>query len=31
MAADITDDNLDDRIDKFQDQLQNEFICRIPL
>ena len=30
-AADITDDNLDDRIDKFQDQIKSEFICRIPL
>ena len=30
-AADITDDNLDNTIDKFQDQLKNEFIYRIPL
>ena len=30
-AVDITDDNLDDRIDKFQDQVKNEFIYRIHL
>ena len=29
--ADITDDNLEDRIDEFQDQLKNEYVYRIPL
>ena len=29
--ADITNDNLDDRIDTFQDQIKNEFVYRIPL
>ena len=28
-AADITDDILDDKIDKFQDQLKSEFVYRI--
>ena len=28
--ADITNDNLDDRIDTFQDQTKNEFVYRIP-
>ena len=27
----ITDDNLEDRIDEFQDQLKNEYVYRIPL
>ena len=31
MPADITDNNLEDRIDEFQDQLKNEYVCRIPL
>ena len=31
ILANITDDNLDDRINKFQDQLKNEFVYRIPL
>ena len=30
-AADITDNNLKDRIDKFQDQIKNKCIYRIPL
>lgn len=30
-AADITDDNLDDRITLFQNQLKDEFVYRIPL
>ena len=30
-AVDITDDNLNDRIDKFQDQIKSELIYRIPL
>ena len=30
-AADITDKNLKDRIDKFQDQIKNKCIYRIPL
>ena len=30
-AVDITDDNLSDRIDKFQDQIKSELIYRIPL
>ena len=29
--ADITDDNLEDRIDEFQDQLKNEYVYRILL
>ena len=29
-AAGITDDNIDDRLDKFKDQLKNEYIYRIP-
>ena len=29
--GDITDDNLDDRIDKFQNQLKSEFVYRTPL
>ena len=30
-AVDITDDNLNDRIDKFQDQIKSELIYRIPV
>ena len=30
-AVDITDDNLNDRIDKFQDQIKSELTYRIPL
>ena len=30
-AAKRADDNIDDRIDKFADQLQTEFYCGIPL
>ena len=30
-AADITDDNLDDRITLFQNQLKDEFVYRVPL
>ena len=30
-VADITDKNLKDRIDKFQDQIKNKCIYRIPL
>ena len=30
-AADITDSNLKDRTDKFQDQIKNKCIYRIPL
>ena len=29
MPAEITDDNLDDRIDTFQNQIKNEFVYRI--
>ena len=29
-AGKRTDDNLEDRIDKFANQLQSEFYCRIP-
>ena len=29
--ADITDNNLDDRLDKFKDELKNEYDYRIPL
>ena len=29
--ADITDSNLNDRLDKFKDQLKNEYVYRIPL
>ena len=29
--VDITDDNLEDRIDEFQDQLKNEYVYSIPL
>ena len=31
VPADITDDNLDDKLDKFKDQLKNEYVYRIPL
>ena len=31
VPADITDDNLGNRLDKFKDQLKNEYTCRIPL
>ena len=31
VPADITHDNLDDRLDKFKDQLENEYNYRIPL
>ena len=30
-AVDITDDNLDDGISRFQNQIKNEFVNRIPL
>ena len=29
--ADKTDNNLDDRLGKFKDQLKNEYVYRIPL
>ena len=31
VLADITDDNLYDRLDKFKDQLKNGYVYRIPL
>ena len=29
--ADITDKNIDDRIEKFQDQLKNKYVYKAPL
>ena len=29
--ADITDKNIDDRIEKFQDQLKNKYVYKVPL